>query len=393
MPSPSTILGVLSVVSLVLLVVGLIKPFILKSRIKVLVIFGIAYFVLKTLSNITYAGHLSGGQDISKEALIQEPREVMSRYYNNLSGGKYEDSYDLLSTLDKKEHSKTEFVLYQAIIDKSSHLNKAEINQQKLYTNKEIYNTKFSKIIDYNINEKDIISPGNKEVNLKYNRKAILENNKWKVLLEMPGKLDIKRYSKKALEMFEADNSIFDRDLEMTIKYSDEFIKHNNKDDYKELVELNNKLLQYKVTFDTKKKAEKAKAEEAKTDSEINTGEVSIDGRTGKVTEKAIVILGSTKDEVRQIFKDYKYEKSADVNAFRFVNNDLLIIITFDKDGKAEGASFISSDTNGDGSNSYVNKHYDELIKLTTGGKNVKVERDASGSKYPSEIYIGNVHD
>lgn len=111
--------------------------------------------------------------------------------------------------------------------------------------------------------------------------------------------------------------------------------------------------------------------------------------------EEPKIILGSTRDEARKMFTDYKidneYVKNVDANAVKFVNENLLVVIDFDTNGKAEGVSFLSNDTNGDGKESYVNKHYDELIKLATGGKSVKVEKNAT-TKYPIEIYIGNVH-
>lgn len=108
------------------------------------------------------------------------------------------------------------------------------------------------------------------------------------------------------------------------------------------------------------------------------------------------VILGSTRDEVNKMFNNYKvdkeYEKRVDANAVKFVNENQIVVVAFDANGKAEGVSFLSSDTSEDGKNSYVNKHYDELLKLATGGKKVKVEKDAV-SKYPVELYIGNLHD
>lgn len=79
------------------------------------------------------------------------------------------------------------------------------------------------------------------------------------------------------------------------------------------------------------------------------------------------IILGSTRDEIIKMFSDYKigeaYDQYSDAKALRLENKDQLVVVDFDSNGKAEGVSFLSSDTSGDGKNSYVNKHYDELIK------------------------------
>lgn len=108
------------------------------------------------------------------------------------------------------------------------------------------------------------------------------------------------------------------------------------------------------------------------------------------------VILGSTRDKIVKIFSDYEidneYVKNVDVNAIKFTNENQQVVVDFDSNGIAEGVSFESSNTTGDGKNSYVNKHYDELLKLATGGKEVKVEKNVT-SKYPISIYIGNVHN
>lgn len=121
-----------------------------------------------------------------------------------------------------------------------------------------------------------------------------------------------------------------------------------------------------------------------------------IDKPKEETNAESKIILGSTRDEIIKLFSDYKigkaYDQYSDAKALRLENKDQLVVVDFDSNGKAEGVSFLSSDTSGDGKNSYVNKHYDELIKLATGGKDVKVDRDVS-SKYPIEIYIGNVHD
>lgn len=121
------------------------------------------------------------------------------------------------------------------------------------------------------------------------------------------------------------------------------------------------------------------------------------EGKNGvnSTIEESKIILGSTRDKVHKMFADYKtddeYVKNVDANAVKFVNENLIVVIDFDSNGKAEGVSFLSKDAKDDGKNSYVNKHYDELIKLAAGGNDVKVEKNVT-TKYPIEIYIGNVH-
>ncbi|HHD2779509.1 TPA: hypothetical protein ACOTG6_000224 [Clostridium perfringens] len=109
-------------------------------------------------------------------------------------------------------------------------------------------------------------------------------------------------------------------------------------------------------------------------------------------------ILGSNRNQIINLFKDYsidkRYEEVVDKNAIKFENENMIVVVTFDNSGKAEGVSFLSSMNykNEDGSDSYVNKNYDKLINLACGeNKKVKIERDSS-SKYPVEIYIGNLH-
>lgn len=112
------------------------------------------------------------------------------------------------------------------------------------------------------------------------------------------------------------------------------------------------------------------------------------------------IILGSNKNDVCNFFYDYKidknYEKNVDVDGIKFFNEDMIVVIDFDKSGIAEGVSFLSNNfsdfqVDGDCKNSYVNMHYDELVKLATGGKDIKIEKNVS-SEYPVEIYIGNIH-
>ena len=116
------------------------------------------------------------------------------------------------------------------------------------------------------------------------------------------------------------------------------------------------------------------------------------------IEEAPTKVLGSTEDEIKKIFIDYMIdEENMNTNAVKFDNQNLTIVVDFDSKGKAEGVSFLSNNFTkfnvlGDGKDSYVNKHYDELLELATGGKSVTVVKNPS-SKYPTEIYIGNVHE
>lgn len=116
------------------------------------------------------------------------------------------------------------------------------------------------------------------------------------------------------------------------------------------------------------------------------------------IEEAPTKVLGSTEDTIKKIFIDHMIdEENMNTNAVKFDNHNLTIVVDFDSNGKAEGVSFLSNnftefDVGGDGKDSYVNKHYDELLELATGGKSVKVSKNSS-SKYPIEIYIGHVHE
>lgn len=106
-------------------------------------------------------------------------------------------------------------------------------------------------------------------------------------------------------------------------------------------------------------------------------------------------ILGSTRDEILERFKAWKrslrYETQVRRNALKFENPELIVVVFFDNKGIAEGVAFLSQDVSDlTGKNSYVNKNYETLIKIATGGTKVRVENN-KGTPYPNEIYIGNV--
>lgn len=109
-------------------------------------------------------------------------------------------------------------------------------------------------------------------------------------------------------------------------------------------------------------------------------------------------ILGSTKAEVIEMFKGWKrsytYESKIDPNAIKFENKDLIVVIDFDKEKRAEGVSFLSISGLDDwtGKKSYVNKNYEKLLYWATGGKRTKIDHNKS-TQYPVEVYIGNIHE
>ena len=109
-------------------------------------------------------------------------------------------------------------------------------------------------------------------------------------------------------------------------------------------------------------------------------------------------ILGSTKAEVIEMFKGWKrsytYESKIDPNAIKFENKDLIAVIDFDKEKRAEGVSFLSISGLDDrtGKKSYVNKNYEKLLHWATDGKGTKIDCNKS-TQYPVEVYIGNIHE
>lgn len=100
---------------------------------------------------------------------------------------------------------------------------------------------------------------------------------------------------------------------------------------------------------------------------------------------------------------DEKYTKNVDPNSIKFENKNLMIGVDFDKNGNAEGVYLESLNLQDmdfvTQKGSYVSLHYNELVRLATGGKNIKVESDnikynQSGTKkYPGALLIGTLHE
>lgn len=56
----------------------------------------------------------------------------------------------------------------------------------------------------------------------------------------------------------------------------------------------------------------------------------------------------------------------------------------------------VNGKSTGNGSESYVNKHYDELIKFSNGDDTtfpIKKNINNKDRKYPSEVYVGDQRD
>lgn len=118
------------------------------------------------------------------------------------------------------------------------------------------------------------------------------------------------------------------------------------------------------------------------------------------VPQEELYVIGSDKETVRGIFKDYK-EKSSLMgeNAIDFDSKDLLVTVFFNDD-KADGVIFLSNNlddmnaTTGEGS--YVSEHYNELVKMATNDDSIKIETDLTkfnsqgNKKAVAELYIGN---
>lgn len=113
-----------------------------------------------------------------------------------------------------------------------------------------------------------------------------------------------------------------------------------------------------------------------------------------------ITIIGSDKETVRGIFKDYKEKTSImGENAIDFDNDNLLVTVFFNNE-KADGVIFLSNNLNSmnttTGEGSYVSQHYDELVKMASTDTNIKIESDLTkynsqgNKKVASELYIGN---
>lgn len=118
------------------------------------------------------------------------------------------------------------------------------------------------------------------------------------------------------------------------------------------------------------------------------------------VPQEEFYIIGSDKETVRNIFKDYK-EKSSPMGegAIDFDSKDLLVTVFFNNE-KADGVIFLSNNLDDmntiTGEGSYVSEHYDELLKMATNDDTIKIETDLSkfnsqgNKKAVAELYIGN---
>jgi len=95
-------------------------------------------------------------------------------------------------------------------------------------------------------------------------------------------------------------------------------------------------------------------------------------------------ILGLSKEEIIERFKGWernlRFETQVRPNALKFENPDLIVVVSFNKQGIAEGVAFLSQDiSDSTGKNSYVNRNYQALINLATGGKKVKIKNKGKG--------------
>lgn len=122
--------------------------------------------------------------------------------------------------------------------------------------------------------------------------------------------------------------------------------------------------------------------------------------KSESVSQEELYIIGSDKETVRGIFKEYKEKPSLmGDNAIDFDSKDLLVTVFFTAD-KADGVIFLSNNldnmntTTGEGS--YVSQHYDKLLKMATNDDTIKIETDLSkfnsqgNKKAVAELYIGN---
>ena len=114
--------------------------------------------------------------------------------------------------------------------------------------------------------------------------------------------------------------------------------------------------------------------------------------------QKKTEIIGSTKEEVISMLDEYtidsKYTENVDKNALKFQDENLLIVVDFNSSGIAEGVYFLSNNKDMDfvtGEGSYVSKNYDELLKLATSNKNLKIVNDVF--EYTVEFGVGDLHD
>lgn len=123
-----------------------------------------------------------------------------------------------------------------------------------------------------------------------------------------------------------------------------------------------------------------------------------------KEEENAQHIIGSTRKQVKKLLTDkgYKFDKkyteNVDANAMDFEKKNVGILVYFDENNIAEGVYVESWD--GDiltGEGSYVSLHYDDLISLTSGDKNISVTNDLIEFtdfvylEYPTWLEIGNL--
>ena len=109
------------------------------------------------------------------------------------------------------------------------------------------------------------------------------------------------------------------------------------------------------------------------------------------------VILGSLKDKVVELFKDWErsinYETNVDPKGLKFTNRDLIVVVDFNDQGIAEGVSFLTNKVDDmTGKTAYVNLHQKELLDWAGATKETKIEYNKT-SEFPIEMYIGSCHE
>lgn len=119
------------------------------------------------------------------------------------------------------------------------------------------------------------------------------------------------------------------------------------------------------------------------------------------VDDNVEYIIGSNKMQVTKFLTDKGYtidNKNVEPNVIEFLKDEMVILVYFDEDDISEGIWIESYD--GDfvtGEGSYVSLHYDELILLASGDKNIDITNDLiefnnlGNLKYPTVLIIGHV--
>ncbi|WP_315081232.1 tetratricopeptide repeat protein [uncultured Clostridium sp.] len=119
-----------------------------------------------------------------------EPSEVLNSFYECIKNNDSENSYELLSTKNKEDIEKDDFIKWENYHMETCVLKDAKVEKVKEYKEKELDGEKYKNVVEFNVKQNLHDNYNNKDLTEEYTRYVVNDNNEWKVYKE---KTDIKR--------------------------------------------------------------------------------------------------------------------------------------------------------------------------------------------------------